>query len=93
MTRSSASTGTAGAHCGRESTCLACGKSTRVCLSCRHFARGRPNDRMEPLTERVPVKTRASFCEYFDPTDRPAAAGSATSPADASRQAAEDLFP
>lgn len=77
---------------GRETACLACGKPTRVCLNCRHFARGRPNDCMEPLAERVLDKTRANFCEHFDPIDRPAAAGSAPSPADAARQAAEDLF-
>jgi hypothetical protein len=47
---------------------------------------------MEPLAERVLDKTRANFCEHFDPTDRPAAAGSTPSPADAARQAAEDLF-
>jgi hypothetical protein len=88
-------------HCGagltkadyaRETTCLACGKPTRVCLDCRHFARGRPNDCMEPLAERVLDKTRANFCEHFDPTDRPAAAPSVTAPADSLRQAAQDLF-
>lgn len=77
---------------GRETTCLACGKPTRVCLNCRHFARGRPNDCMEPLAERVLDKSRANFCEHFDPTDRPAAAPSVTAPANSLRQAAQDLF-
>jgi hypothetical protein len=47
---------------------------------------------MEPLAERVLDKTRANFCEHFDPTDRPASAAAATAPADSLRQAAQDLF-
>jgi len=77
---------------GRESACLACGKATHVCLNCRHFAKGRPNDCVEPLVERVLDKTRANFCEYFEPTQRPAGPGSTASATEAARQAAEDLF-
>jgi hypothetical protein len=77
---------------GRETACLACGKATHVCLNCRHYARGRPNDCLEPLVERVLDKTRSNFCDYFEPTDRPAAAGTATVAADALRNAADDLF-
>jgi hypothetical protein len=85
-------TGLTKADYGRETACLACGKATRVCLNCQHFARGRPNDCVEPLAERVLDKTRANFCEHFDPTAQPAAPGEATTAADAARQAAADLF-
>ena len=59
---------------GREVVCPWCGKATRVCRNCRHFAPGRPNDCLEPMAERVLDKDRANFCELFDPTERPATA-------------------
>jgi predicted RNA-binding Zn-ribbon protein involved in translation (DUF1610 family) len=76
---------------GRENTCPGCGKPTRVCRNCRHFAPGRPNDCVEPLAERVLDKERANFCELFDPSHRPSAApGSAG--ADDLLERAQDLF-
>jgi len=75
---------------GRETNCSSCGKATRVCRNCRHFAPGRPNDCVEPMAERVMDKERANFCELFDPTNRPA---STVSPAaDDLVKGAEDLF-
>ena len=76
---------------GREALCLGCGKPTRVCRNCRHYAPGRPNACLEPMTELVADKEKANFCELFDPSPNPAA-GPGTSPADALRQAADDLF-
>jgi len=76
---------------GREANCLACGKPTRVCRNCRHYASGRPNDCLEPLAERVLDKTRANFCEHFEPSRTPAAAGHSTAPTDLLRTA-QDLF-
>lgn len=55
---------------GRETLCLGCGKATRVCRNCRHYAPGRPNACLEPMTEPVLDKERANFCELFDPADR-----------------------
>jgi hypothetical protein len=46
---------------------------------------------MEPLVERVIDKTRANFCELFEPTLTPRP-GTAASDTDAARRAAEDLF-
>jgi len=52
---------------GRETLCLGCGKPTRVCRNCRHYAPGRAHACREPLTEPVLDKERANFCELFDP--------------------------
>jgi len=52
---------------GRETLCLGCGKPTRVCRNCRHYAPGRPNACREPMTELVLDKERPNFCELFDP--------------------------
>lgn len=76
---------------GREANCLACGKPTHVCRNCRHYATGRPNDCLEPLAERVLDKTRANFCEHFEPSLTPAAAGASPGPEDLAK-AAQDLF-
>jgi predicted RNA-binding Zn-ribbon protein involved in translation (DUF1610 family) len=76
---------------GRESDCRYCGKSTRVCRNCRWYAPGRPNECEEPMAERVLDKTRANFCDFFEPTTEPR--GDASTDSDkALRQAAEDLF-
>ncbi|ADC62249.1 hypothetical protein [Allochromatium vinosum] len=76
---------------GRETCCMACGKPTRVCRNCRHHASGRPNDCLKPLAERVLDKTRANFCEHFESSLTPAAAGTSPAPEDLAR-AAQDLF-
>lgn len=83
--------GLTAADYGREATCPGCGKSTRACRNCRHYAPGRPNECLEPMVERVLEKERANFCELFDPADRPLSAG-AGKPEDALRKAAEDIF-
>jgi hypothetical protein len=80
------------ADLGREQTCLGCGRATRVCLNCRWYQRGRPNDCIEPMAEPVAAKDRANFCDFFEPTLQPRASGSAGADTDALRQAAEDLF-
>jgi hypothetical protein len=76
---------------GRENGCLGCGKATRVCRNCRHYARGRPNDCEEPMAEQVMDKERANFCDYFDPTLEPAT-GSVEASASDLREVAENLF-
>ncbi|MFZ1538120.1 MAG: hypothetical protein WAT23_12145 [Chromatiaceae bacterium] len=76
---------------GRESLCLGCGKPTRVCRNCRHYAPGRPNACLEPMTELVAEKERANFCELFDPADR-SGGDSGQSRATNLLQRAQDLF-
>jgi hypothetical protein len=76
---------------GRETNCPGCSKPTRVCRNCRHFAPGRPNDCVEPMTEPILEKERANFCELFEPTQN--TAGSAPgSEAEDLLKAAESLF-
>jgi hypothetical protein len=76
---------------GRESECPGCRKPTHCCRNCRLYSPGRPNECFEPQVERVVDKTRANFCEWFEPVQQPAA-GTATDDTDALRSAAERLF-
>ncbi len=79
------------ADLGREQCCSGCGKSTRVCRNCRHYAPGRPNDCLEPMAEPVLDKTKANFCEFFEPTPQPGGSSQQASE-QAVRDAAEALF-
>lgn len=74
---------------GRETNCSGCGKPTRVCRNCRWYDPGRASQCQEPVAEEVLDKTRANYCEYFEPTAR---TGGARGAPDALRRAAEDLF-
>jgi hypothetical protein len=76
---------------GREALCLGCGKPTRVCRNCRHFAPGRPNACLEPMTDLVADKEKANFCELFDPASL-ATTGQSPSRATDLLQRAQDLF-
>ncbi|MFD2113418.1 hypothetical protein [Thiorhodococcus fuscus] len=76
---------------GREASCRACDKPTRCCRNCAHYAPGRANACREPMVERVLDKTRANFCELFEPTS-PDAAGNGRADPDQLRSAADDLF-
>ncbi|MBK1721972.1 hypothetical protein [Thiocystis violacea] len=77
---------------GRETSCIGCGKPTRCCRNCRHYAPGRANECVEPMVERILDKTAANFCELFEPTTPGAGASSVAPETDALRQAAEALF-
>lgn len=76
---------------GRENACLGCGKATRACRNCRHFAPGRTDDCDEPLAETVLDKVRANFCDFFEPTKTAPTGQQTESPANFLK-AAEDLF-
>lgn len=87
-------------HCGaelhdvdfaREGNCPACGRSTHVCRNCRWYAPGKPNQCAEPVAEPVMDKQRANFCGYFEAT-LTSASNTASTPDEALRKAAEDLF-
>ena len=77
---------------GRETTCLGCGKATRCCRNCRFFSPGKPDDCSETIVEAVSDKTRANFCEFFEPTNRPLSDALVQSHAADLLKAAQDLF-
>jgi hypothetical protein len=62
-------------HCGNElefaekvfrnDTCKKCGSDVHCCLNCREYDESAPNQCREPQAEKVSVKDRRNFCEYF----------------------------
>jgi hypothetical protein len=54
-----------GDRIGRRETCPLCGRDLHVCLCCRFYAPGTYNDCREPQAERVVVKDRSNFCDFF----------------------------
>ena len=75
---------------GRETICLKCGKPTRVCRNCRWYDPAFTSQCREPQAEKVQDKTRANYCDFFEPTADLKGAGEAAG--GDQRQAAEDLF-
>ncbi|MFZ5482858.1 MAG: hypothetical protein ACOZB0_01390 [Pseudomonadota bacterium] len=70
---------------GRRAECPACHAELHVCRMCRHHAPGKAKACMEPMADEVKDKTRANFCEWFQP-----AASSAVR--SGGRAALDDLF-
>lgn len=52
---------------GRRDECPACRSELHVCRMCRHYAPGKAKQCMEPMAEDVREKTRANFCDWFQP--------------------------
>lgn len=52
---------------GRRATCSACHAELHVCRLCRHYDPGKAKHCREPMAEEVRDKTRANFCEWFQP--------------------------
>ncbi|MDF1527646.1 MAG: hypothetical protein P1R74_00840 [Sedimenticola sp.] len=75
---------------GRETSCLSCGKPSRVCKNCRWYDIARTNQCQEPMAERIQEKERANYCEFFEPTMDLQSEG--TTASQSLRQSAEDLF-
>ena len=73
---------------GRRSECPACQAPLHVCRMCRHYDTAKAKQCREPVAEPVQDKTRANFCDWFQP--RPGAWQQAT-PA-SPRGALDDLF-
>lgn len=88
-------------HCGaiidfpekifRNDTCPFCGSDLYCCLNCAEFSPSHSNQCREPLSERVAVRDRRNFCEYFSPTASGSSA-TARAKADAARAKLEALF-
>jgi len=57
---------------GRQETCPACGRDLHICLNCRFYDPGAYNECHESQAERVLVKDRSNFCDYFRFRDAPA---------------------
>jgi hypothetical protein len=72
---------------GRRAECPACRAELHVCRMCRHYAPGKAKQCMEPMADEVKDKTRANFCEWFQPRSSPVEAAANTN-----RSALDDLF-
>lgn len=45
--------------------CQHCGADLHVCVNCRYYAIGKPNDCAVPGTERISNREAMNFCEEF----------------------------
>lgn len=52
----------------RGTLCPSCGKELKTCRNCMHYMPGFANDCREPVSEPVPDKDRANFCDWFKPS-------------------------
>ncbi len=52
---------------GRRAECLACSAELHVCRLCRHYDTGKAKHCRERAAEEVRNKTRANFCDWFQP--------------------------
>ncbi|MCA1961943.1 MAG: hypothetical protein LDL33_14255 [Desulfomonile sp.] len=62
-------------HCGdalefvekvfRDDTCPQCGSDVKCCLNCVEYDESSPNSCREPQAEKVSMKDRRNFCEFF----------------------------
>lgn len=75
---------------GRRATCLHCRAELHVCRMCRHYDPGKAKQCRERAADEVSDKTRANFCEWFQP--RAGAHGVASPPASDTRAALDKLF-
>lgn len=53
-------------HVGRREMCAFCSADLHVCMNCRFYDPGVYNACRESQAERVLVKDRSNFCDYFD---------------------------
>ncbi|MCL5124079.1 MAG: hypothetical protein M1511_06200 [Deltaproteobacteria bacterium] len=63
-------------HCGepleftekvfRNDTCANCGSDVHCCLNCSEYDDRFSNHCKEPQSEKVSVKDRRNFCDYFE---------------------------
>jgi len=59
---------------GRSETCPQCGADMRCCFNCRFYDPKSYNECRETQAERVLVKDRGNFCDYFSFRDSAEAA-------------------
>ncbi|MBI4961990.1 MAG: hypothetical protein HY913_01810 [Desulfomonile tiedjei] len=88
-------------HCGRSlefdekvfrnDTCPDCGSDVHCCLNCVNYDESAPNQCREPEAEKVWVKDRRNFCDYFTLLEGKRSGGGADKAAEARRKL-EALF-
>lgn len=88
-------------HCGeklefvdkvfRNDTCTGCGSDVYCCLNCSEHDESAPNQCREPQAEKVSVKDRRNFCEYFSLREGSASSTARDKAAEARRKL-EELF-
>lgn len=52
---------------GRSAECPACRADLHVCRQCRHYDTGKAKQCRELAADEVREKTRANFCDWFQP--------------------------
>jgi hypothetical protein len=52
---------------GFRAVCNHCGVDLHVCVNCRYYAPGKPNDCAVPGTEYIRDREAYNFCEEFKP--------------------------
>lgn len=75
---------------GRRDDCQKCHADVHCCRNCKFYDRAAYNECREPSADRVQVKDRANFCDFYQPADP--SGPSATDRAADLRAAAEALF-
>ncbi len=71
---------------GRRALCPDCGAELHTCRQCRHHDPAKAKQCRELAADEVREKTRANFCEWFQPGTSRAGSGGAV------RTALDDLF-
>ena len=75
---------------GRRAECLASGAELHVCRLCRHYDTGKAKQCRERAADEVRNKTRANFCDWFQP--KSAAFNAATASGAPTGNPLDDLF-
>lgn len=88
-------------HCGeslefaekvfRNDTCPSCGSDIYCCLNCSEYDETASNQCKEPQSEKVSVKDRRNFCDYFNLSTKKGL-GSARDKATEAKRKLEALF-
>jgi len=75
---------------GRRAECLGCGAELHVCRLCCHFDTRKAKQCRELAADEVNNKTRANFCDWFQP--KSAAFNSETASGGSARSELDKLF-
>ncbi|MBM3300609.1 MAG: hypothetical protein FJY85_11705 [Deltaproteobacteria bacterium] len=75
----------------RNDSCPQCGSDVYCCLNCSEYDESSPNQCREPQTEKVSVKDRRNYCEYFNLREGRGSSAGRDRAAEAKRKL-EDLF-